>query len=235
MLPFLALLSGILLAFSQPPSRRHWLQLGAFLPLLWALAVAVGAFWQSIALGALFGASYAAITLWMLKLPLLVSGALVASQTLTWLLFGALHFRLQALPPVWGALAMGAGATFLVWLETQLVPLWGSAQSFARGWSHAPRLVQWVCFTGAIGVVFALVSLQALAVAALRAAIIPTTAQAVASQAATTQLTANAPTLPLVTLICLLLGLCAISEWLWRQISARQMRVATIGWAGRAI
>lgn len=210
MLYFLVLLSGILLAFSQPPSRRYWLQLIAFAPLLWALSQSQSLF-VSIGLGALFGASYAAITLWMLKLPRLVSGALVFSQTLTWIVFGAFCWRIQALPPVWNALALGAGATFLVWLETQLVPLWGSAQSFARGWSHASRFVQWVCFTGAIGVVFVLVSLQALAVAAWQP----------------TQSTAA-----LATFISLLLGLCAISEWLWRRPLAQTMRVATIGWAG---
>ncbi len=213
MLYFLALLSGVTLAFSQPPSRRHWLHLVAFLPLLWALGQSQSLF-VSTALGAIFGASYAAITLWMLKLPTLVSGALVLSQTLTWILFGAFCWRIQSLPPVWNALSLGAGATFLVWLETQLVPLWGSAQSFARGWSHAPRLVQWVCFTGAIGVVFVLVSLQSLAVAALQ----PTTTQ---SQSTTA----------LVTFIVLLFGLCAISEWLWRRSLAQTMRVATIGWA----
>ena len=202
-----ALFSGILLAFSQPPSRRHWLQLVAFMPLLWALSQSQSLV-ASLALGTIFGASYAAITLWMLKLPMLVSGALILSQTLTWLLFGAFCWRIQALPPVWNALSTGAGATFLVWLETQLVPLWGSAQSFARGWSHAPRMVQWVCFTGAIGVVFVLVSLQALAVAAWQS------------------------TVALATFIVLLLGLCAINEWLWSQSLSQTMRVATIGWAG---
>lgn len=207
----LALLSGVTLAFSQPPSRRHWLQLVAFVPLLWALSQSPS-LWVSIALGALFGASYTAITLRMLKLPRLVSGALVLSQTLTWILVGAFSFRVQHLPPVWNALALSAGATFLVWLETQIVPLWGSAQSFARGWSHAPRFVQWVCFTGAMGVVFVLVSLQSLAVAALFHS----------TQSATA----------LTTLIGIILGLCAISEWLWRRPLARSMRVATIGWAG---
>ena len=208
MLYFLALLAGVMLAFSQPPSRRHWLQLVAFVPLLWALSQSQSLL-VSLALGALFGASYAAITLWMLKLPPLVSGALVVSQTLTWLLFGALHFRIQALPPIWNALALGAGGTWLVWLETQLVPLWGSAQSFARGWSHAPRLVQWVCYTGAIGVVFVLVGLQALVVAALRSP-------------------------PLLSTIYFysLLPLGIIGEWLWYQKSAQTLRVATIGWAG---
>ena len=216
MLYFLALLSGIALAFSQPPSRRHWLQLVAFVPLLWALEQS-SSIWQSIALGALFGAIYAAITLWILKLPKLVSSILIFSQSLTWLLFGAFCFRIQALPPVWSALSIGAGATFLVWLETQLVPLWGSAQSFARGWSHAPRAVQWVCFTGAISVVFVLVSLQALGVAALRAT-------------TTNPAPAQLPSIA-TTLICLLLGLCAISEWLWRRKFGATMRVATIGWA----
>ena len=238
MLYFLALLAGIALAFSQPPSRRHWLQLVAFVPLLWALSQSHSLL-VSIALGAIFGVSYAAITLWMLKLPLLVSGALVLSQTLTWLLFGAFCFRIQTLQPVWNALATGAGATFLVWLETQLVPLWGSAQSFARGWSHAPRLVQWVCYTGAIGVVFVVVGLQSLGVAASRALVSqPTTAQLLTTQLTTAQLTtaqsttANSPATLLLTLICLLLGLWAISELLWSQVSARTMRVSTIGWAG---
>ncbi len=168
-------------------------------------------------LGAIFGASYAAITLWMLRLPVLVSGILIVSQSLTWLVFGAFCWRIQLLSPVWNALATGAGATFLVWLETQIVPLWGSAQSFARGWSHAPRAVQWVCYTGAIGVVFVLLSLQALGVAAL--------------QAITSQSTANSPLISLSALSCLILGLWASSEWLWRQTLGSTLRVATIGWA----
>ena len=210
MLYLLALISGALLAWSQPPSRRHWLQLVAFLPLLWALSQSQSLFVSS-ALGALFGATYAAITLWILKLPNLVSAILIASQTLTWLLLGALSLQLRHLPPVWNAFALGAGATFLVWLETQLVPLWGSAQTFVRGWSHAPRVVQWTCFTGAVSVVFVLVSLQSLAISAL--------------------LSPNP--LPIWTiLICFVLGLRAINELLWRRISGQTLRVATIGWAG---
>ena len=214
MIYLLALFSGIILALSQPPSRRHWLQLVAFVPILWALSQSQSLL-ASIALGGLFGASYAAITLWMLRLPLLVSGALVVSQSLTWLVFGAFCVRIQTLPPVWGALALGAGATFLVWLETKIVPLWGTAQSFARGWSHAPRAVQWVCFTGALGVVFVLISLQALLIAALQS-------PASAAEAETIWL----------TFFGLLLGLGALSEWLWRRPLPRSVRVATIGWAG---
>ena len=207
MLYFFALLSGIMLAISQPPSRRHWLQLVAFLPLLWALgqSQSLGA---SALLGALFGSSYASLTLWALKLPPIVSAVLAVSQTLTWVLFGAFCFRIHHLPPGWSALSVGAGATFLVWLETQILPLWGSAQSFARGWSHAPRAVQWVCLTGAIGVVFALLTLQALTVAALQT-----------------------PSLWLA-LIALTSALGIVSEWLWRRPFASTMRVATIGWAG---
>ncbi len=225
MLYLLALLSGGVLAFSQPPSRRHWLQLVAFLPLLWALSQSPSLL-VSIALGAIFGASYAAITLWMLKLPPIVSGILIFSQTLTWLIFGAFCWRVQSLPPVWNALSLGAGATFLVWLETQLVPLWGSAQSFARGWSHAPRMVQWVCYTGAFGVVFVLVSLQALALATLQSSVSPQSASAFPIW--TTLASFPACT----TLVGLLLGLWAANEHLWRQQSERKMLVATIGWAG---
>ena len=203
----LALLSGVMLALSQPPSRRHWLQLVAFVPLLWALNQSQSLI-INIALGAIFGASYAAITLWMLKLPKLVSGALIFSQTLTWLLFGAFCWRIQLLALHWNALATGAGATFLVWLETQLVPLWGSAQSFARGWSHAPRLVQWVCFTGAIGVVFVLLTVQTLFIQTVQT---PSTG---------------------IILGFFVLALCAINELLWRQSSGQTRHVATIGWAG---
>ena len=203
---FLSILSGLTLAVSQPPSRRHWLQLVAFLPLLWSLDQS-----QSLAasalLGALFGASYAVTTLLALKLPSLVSAVLVVSQTLTWIIFGAFCYRIQNLPPLWSALATGAGATFLVWLETQLLPLWGSAQSFVRGWSHAPRMVQWVCFTGAIGVVFVLVALQGLAIGALKTPML------------------------WLTLIILLLTLGIVSEWLWRRPFSQSMRVATMGWA----
>ena len=210
MLYLLALVSGTLLAFSQPPSRRYWLQLVAFTPLLWALNQSQSLA-LSVVLGAVFGATYAAITLWILKLPKLVSAILIISQAATWLLFGALSFRLQNSPPIWNAFALGAGATFLVWLETQLVPFWGSAQTFVRGWSHAPRFVQWVCFSGAVSVVFVLISLQSLASSAL--------------------LAPNSLSI-WMTLICFLLGLCAISEWLWSQQSKQTIRVATIGWAG---
>ena len=204
---FLALLSGVTLALSQPPSRGHWLQLVAFLPLLWALGQSQS-FAANVLLGALFGATYALLTLWRLKLPTIVSAVLAFSQTLTWVLFVAFCTRVHSLSPVWNAFAIGAGATFLVWLETQILPLWGSAQSFARGWSGAPRAVQWVCFSGASGVVFVLLTLQALAVAALQS-----------------------PRLWLV-LILLVIPLGIVSEWLWRRPFAATMRVATIGWAG---
>ena len=202
----LALLCGIALALSQPPSRRHWLQLVAFAPLLWALeqTLSLGA---SAVLGAIFGASYALVTLLSLKLPPIISTVLAVSQTLTWVLFAAFCFAIQDLPPLPNALAIGAGATFLVWLETQILPLWGSAQSFARGWSHQPRLVQWVCFTGAPGVVWVLLTLQALAVAALQT-----------------------PSL-WFTLALTIITLGIVSEWLWRRRFGATMRVATIGWA----
>ena len=210
MLYFFALASGLLLAFSQPPARRFAWQLVAFVPLLWALNQSTS-LPLSAALGAMFGLAYALPTLWRLRLPAVVSAILIVSQTLTWIGFGLLSFRFQTLPPLWGALASGAGATFLVWLETQLVPLWGSAQSFARGWAQAPRVIGFVAFTGALGAVWVLITLQALAVALMRA---PDSTPIAA------------------TLAALILAIGAVNESLWRAPLPRKMRVASLGWAG---
>ena len=209
MLYLLALLSGAALAFSQPPARRHAWQLVALLPFLWA-TTQVSSLPAGAALGALVGLSYAAITLIQLRLPPTVSAILIGSQSLTWIIFGALCVRWHGLPPLANALLTGAGAAFLAHLETRIVPLWGSAQLWTRGWAHAPRATQFVCFTGAIGVLWWLVTLQSLLIQAWR---VPSIAIA-------------------ATIAGLIVFTVALNEWLWRRATKKTVRVATLGWAG---
>ena len=204
-------LGGVLLALSQPPSRLYWVQLLAFAPFLWALHSAISPGGAALR-GAVFGLSYAVPLLLRLRLPLVVAAILTFSQTLTWIVFALFAAALSGLPPLGLALALGATATFLVWLETAIVPLWGSAQNFARAWSGAPRAVQFVCCTGIAGAVWAIVTLQALLVGACRAP-------------------ASAPVLVGAALgIIAVLG--ALNERLWRQKGPRTLKVATLGWGG---
>lgn len=194
---------------SQPPSRFYWLQLLAFAPFLWALQTST----LTAALGgAVFGLSYALPLLVRLRLPLPVAAILTVSQTLTWMIFALVAARLSGLPPLYSALALGAAATFLAWLETQIVPLWGSAQNFAFAWARAPRAVQFVCATGIAGATWAIVTLQALLVGAVQA---PQSVPLLLAMAA-----------------AIVVALAIVNEALWRQKAPRTLKVATLGWAG---
>ena len=210
---FLCVLGGALLLLSQPPGRFYALQMAAFVPFLWALGTTPSP--QIAALcGAAFGLSYAIPILIIARLPAIVGAILLLSQTLTWIVFGLLAARFAALSPLWGALAMGAAATFLVWGETALLPLWGSAQNFARAWSAAPRAVGFASTTGITGAVWALVTLQALVVNALKSP-------------------QNAPML-LGVAAAIVAVLTLTNEVLWRQNSGKTLVVATLGWADNA-
>ncbi|GAI75492.1 unnamed protein product, partial [marine sediment metagenome] len=65
---------------------------------------------------------------------------------------------------VGGALAVGALLTVLDWVNFTAVPIWGTAQSFARPWSQHPGLILFVSFTGITGILFMLGTAQALVV-----------------------------------------------------------------------
>ena len=202
---------GLALAFSQPPSRRYWLQLLAFAPFLWALNTTTSPLMVAI-LGAVFGLSYAIPLLFALRLPWPITLILLGSQSLTWIVFAVFALALSGLSPLPQALGLGAAATFLVWLEATILPLWGSAQCFAHTWSQAPRAAQFCCITGIAGAVWALVTLQALIVHALFAP-------------------ASAPLL-LGAAVVVVAVLAGVNQLLWRQNTGPKLKVATLGWAG---
>jgi len=158
----LSVLSGLLLFLSDQPFDAWWLQLVALVPWL------VGLSWlrPGLALGALsgfvLGACYTAGLLLALDFPLLLGGALGLYLSILWLLMGLVLSRVLRWSPLWAAAGAGAVAVLVEWLDVSLIPIWGSAQCFARVWSACPFAVQFVSATGMLGLVFFLAALQAL-------------------------------------------------------------------------
>ena len=113
-------------------------------------------------------------------------------------------------PPPWNALALGAVAVVTQWLAVVALPGFGTAQSFVRPLSAAPRVAQLAAVLGMLGVVLVLATGQALLVALARAR----------SRRGT-----------LVLLLAALVALpAAASIVVWRRPTAGRVRVAAMGW-----
>jgi apolipoprotein N-acyltransferase len=157
--------SGLLLFAADHP--LHLWPLGAF-ALVPALVTSVR-HCQRARQGALagfaLGIGYTIPLEAVLRFPLPVALGLGAYLVLVWVLWGIAAQRLMRWPAPWGALSVAATSALLEAAQTTLVPMWGTAQSFVRTWSAAPAIIQFVAGTGMIGLVFAVVALQALAVA----------------------------------------------------------------------
>ncbi|MEQ1634808.1 MAG: nitrilase-related carbon-nitrogen hydrolase [Planctomycetota bacterium] len=162
-----AAIAGLLLFASDHP--LHWwpLQLVAFVPLWLALArsrVAGRRLWP---LGSVFALAYAGPVLLVTGFapPIVVA---VLASLLQWTLLAAICGRLLDKGPVVSALGIGAAVTLFELAVWTLVPMFGTAQCFARPLSSAPDLVAFVAFTGMGGLVFVLTTLSALVANALR-------------------------------------------------------------------
>lgn len=156
-----ALATGLLLFASDHPLRLWWLQFVAFVPWWLALAAHHRAGRHLWPLGALLACGNALPLLFVLGTapPILVA---VAAAVLQWMLVAMVAGRLFVRSPVLGALG-GAGAVTLLEIITwHVVPLFGTAQCFARPLGYAPAVIGFIAWTGVAGLVFVSTAVQAL-------------------------------------------------------------------------
>lgn len=167
MAPLFALLAGLLLFASDHPLHAWPLQFVAFVPFWWALATHRAAGRWLWPLGLVFAVGYAAPLLAVVGTapPILIAAAAVVPQ---WIVIAMLAGRVLSRGPVAGALGAAATLTLVEIAIWNAVPVFGTAQCFARPMSAAPAAVAFVAWTGVGGLVFVLTAVQALVVAALR-------------------------------------------------------------------
>lgn len=208
-----ALVAGLFLVASDHP--LHWwpLQFVAFVPFWAAIAARRAANRETWTIGLVFAAAYVAVLLLSvgLALPILVAAG---ASLVQWTLAAGLAGRRFAVGPLRGPLAAAAIVTMIEMVVWRAVPMFGTAQCFARPLSAAPALVAFAAYTGLGGVVFVLVTVQALVVAGLRG---PARLPAFATAAA------------------LLAGAGFLDFLRWQQPIGETHRVAAFGWNERPV
>lgn len=206
----LAATSGLLLFFADYPLHLWQVQALALVP-LWAGLMRQA---RSTLDAVLAGAVTALVNLIplavVLQFPLLMAAGLGLYLTLLWVLLAAGVFWVLRAPAPLSALGAGAVAVLVEWLDFNLVPVWGTAQSFARVWSAAPWAIQIVELAGMLGLVFVLVATQALLAGVL----------VNGARRGTHAL----------TLVLLLAALGLHGYLAWPQLPDGTLRVAAIGW-----
>lgn len=163
-----ALATGLLLFASDHPLRLWWLQFIAFVPWWLALAAYHRAGRHLWPLGALLACGNALPLLFVLgmALPIVVA---VAAAVLQWMLIAMVAGRLFVRSPVLGALGAAGAVTVLEMITWHAVPLFGTAQCFARPLGVAPSVIAFIAWTGVAGLVFVSTAVQALLANALLA------------------------------------------------------------------
>lgn len=208
----LALLSGGLLFLSDHPLHWWGLQFTALAPLWLALAIARRRGRRLWSIGAVGALAYTGPLLFVAGFdpPIVVS--VVASVT-QWALLapwlGRLLGRSLERGTVASAFAVGgvlALGELAVWT---FVPMFGTAQCFARPLSGAPMAIAFVAFTGTSGLVFALAASQALLVLAVHG---------------------PARTKALVALFALVGAIAGLDAVRWTRELGPTVRVAAFGW-----
>jgi apolipoprotein N-acyltransferase len=202
--------SGALLALSDHPLHLAWLQAVAFVPWLAYLARPCRGLGFAALSGAILGAAYLVPILWQLEFGWLAGAAFFGYGLALWALLSALLFWTRNVHPLLWALSCGGAAVLVEWLNRALVPVWGTAQHFVRVWSALPGAVQFVALTGMLGVVFVLLSTQALAVNLL--------------------LRRGRPALQAAALGILLAAVASYDLAAWTSPAAGRIRVAVMGW-----
>jgi apolipoprotein N-acyltransferase len=114
--------------------------------------------------GLYMGLAYTLPQLFILRLPVPMSVLLLSWLTMFMVLIAWGCGKLLNDSGVFGALATGALLVVADWVNFTALPIWGTAQSLVRPWSQYPALIQFVSLTGITGIIFALGSLQAMAV-----------------------------------------------------------------------
>jgi apolipoprotein N-acyltransferase len=163
-----AALSGGLLCLSDHPVNAWPLSAVALVPFLAVLA-AKPAPLRTVAWAALaFAVTYTTPLSVVLRFPLYIAvGQAVIFASLFVVVWLGVA-RALTLGPIAGPLAAGAWAALIEWANVELVPLWGTAQSFVRVWSAWPPAMQSTALWGMTGLVFVLFATQALLVTLVR-------------------------------------------------------------------
>jgi apolipoprotein N-acyltransferase len=161
-----AFAAGLLLFLSDQP--LHWwpLQFVALLPWWAALANRRQSGRHLWPLGPCLAGGFAVPLLGAVGTAPPILAAAVAGAV-EWTLAAMLCGRLLGRGPLRSAFAAAAALTLLEIAMWSWVPLFGTAQCFARPLSAAPLVVAFVAFTGVGGIVFALAAIQALIVQAM--------------------------------------------------------------------
>lgn len=208
----LALLSGGLLFLSDHPLHWWGLQFVALAPLWLALAIARRRGKRLFPLGAVAALAYTGPLLFVagFDAPIVVS---VLASVAQWSLLAPWLGRLLVTSidraTVAGAFAVGGALALGELAVWTFVPMFGTAQCFARPLSGAPAAIAFVAFTGTSGLVFALATSQALLVLALHGI---------------------ARTKALVALVTLVAAIAGLDALRWTRELGPTIRVAAFGW-----
>ncbi len=138
----------------------------AFVPLLLALR-SIRQWRDCIHAGFLMGLGFIAPQLLWLMLPPIISLMLVAYFIIALIILAAASWHLVGPTGIRGCFAFGAMLAVLDWVIVTAMPMWGTAQSLVRCWSWYPGAIAFTCATGTAGVIFALGTIQALAINAV--------------------------------------------------------------------
>jgi len=154
---------GLLLALPGISPVLAPVQVLAFVPLLVVLR-RVTRWRQCFHAGLGLGLAFVAPQILILQFPPTISLTLIAYFMIVLMIPATVSWRWVRPTTIWGCLAFGALLAVLDWITITVMPMWGSAQSFARCWSSYPRAIAFICVTGIPAIVFVLGASQALAV-----------------------------------------------------------------------
>ncbi len=203
-----ALFGGLLLAQSRL-SPKYAVVFGIPAPFLLLIAL------QSEGISPLYAGFYGLVfalfsigrSLIALQLPVIVSALLALSQSILWTLFAVCASYFLKLDFLLSVVAIACAGTALNWLEWSILPLWGTAQSFACTFPINRPLISIV---GAAGGTW-----SALLIAAWFAKVFSSTDAFVVGISG-------------VLFTALLFAL----DKFWRPKSPKSLKVAVFGWAG---
>jgi len=156
--------SGLLLTTTQLFPATAPLQLVAFLPMLFVLSLRDLRKRDVARAGLYAGAFYSLPQTLAMRMPLVITLALLLHITVLMIVLAFISWRLIHQRGHIAALGIGSAFVIIDWLNFTVLPFWGTAQSFARPWSSYPSLIGFVSFTGITGIFFACGAFQAMVV-----------------------------------------------------------------------
>ncbi|OHB85499.1 MAG: hypothetical protein A2Z38_08770 [Planctomycetes bacterium RBG_19FT_COMBO_48_8] len=110
------------------------------------------------------GLGFVAPQILWLHLPPEISLILVTYFIVSLMVLVTVSWLLVRPTGIMGCFAFGALVAVFDWVVMTAMPMWGTAQSFARCWSWYPRMIAFTCTTGMPGLMFVLGVTQALVV-----------------------------------------------------------------------